>query len=68
MMEYRVICAHFGDEFHELHKWAKIGEKGAIQSVIDLNHTAEMNPNFYAKCAPYVAESREPAPWKELTT
>ncbi len=66
-MEYRVICAHFGDDSHQLHKWAKLNEKGCKQSVIDLNHQAEMQPNFYATCAPYVAQSREPEPWTELT-
>ena len=67
MMEYRIICAHFGENFHQLHKWSKLNEKGCKQSVIDLNHKAEMQPNFYSGCAPYVAQHREPVDWEVMS-
>ena len=70
-IEFRVVCAHFGDTTrHSAHKWEKRGKKGkhnAKQSVIDLNHTAEMRPdtNFYQGEAPYRVQTREVTPWQD---
>ena len=63
--EFRVVCAHFPADFHQLHKWNKLSGKHAKQSVIDLNHTAEMQPNFYATCAPYRVQTREVVEWND---
>ena len=63
--EFRVVCAHYGDAFHQLHKWSKMSAKSSKQSVIDLNHQAGMQPNFYATCAPYRAQNREMVEWNE---
>lgn len=66
-VEHRVVCAYYGENFHQLHKWPKVTAKSAIQSVIDLNHQAEMQPNFYATCAPYRVQTREVVKWTDTT-
>ena len=62
--EWRVSCTGKG-QGHRTHHWQKNDPKKARQSVIDLNHHAEMHPDtYYRVCAPYVVESREVAPWE----
>ena len=63
--EYRVVCAHFDEDFHQLHKWPKGDSARAKQSVIDLNHRAEMQPDFYVNCAPYKVQQRETQEWAD---
>jgi len=65
--EYRMVCAHFGDDFHQLHKYGRRNEKTAIQGVIDANHSAEITPGgFYnAKCAPYRMQVRPVVAWSD---
>jgi len=62
-LEYRVVCAHFDDNFHQLHRWPKMSDRSAKQSVIDLNHQADMSPNFYSACAPHHVQTREVVKW-----
>ena len=69
-MQYRMVCAHFGDDGHQLHKFDKVNLHSAKQSVIDTNHKAEVDTKPYAihaKCAPYIVETREVTLWTELT-
>ena len=65
-LEHRVVCAHFGKSTrHTSHKWAKKDKKKATQSVIDLNHHAEMvgRDHFYYNEAPYRVQIREVTAW-----
>lgn len=66
MMEFRVVCKHHPKDGHQLHRWDK-GSRGlAEQSILDLNHAAEIKrDNFYSKCAPYTLETREVSEWTE---
>ena len=67
-IEYRIVCANHGTSGHSSHALVKNDLKKAKQSVIDLNHRAEMKSNlFYGKEAPYVIETREVGPWGVLT-
>jgi len=66
MIEYRVVCANHGQRGHSTHAWKKPNLKKATQSVIDLNHDAEMNRNgYYTGEAPYRVESRTVTRWTE---
>ena len=68
--EFRVVCAHFGTRHHLAHKWDKKGKDRkhkAAQSVIDLNHSADIRPNtnFYQGEAPYRVQTREVTAWED---
>lgn len=64
-LEWRVVCARFGQRGHSTHAWKKPTEGKAVQSVIDLDHHAQMHPgSFYASEAPYQVQSREVTEWK----
>lgn len=67
MIEYRVRCAHQPDDaWHKSHTWLKISARSAVQSVIDLGHRAEVDPNnWYTGCVPYVAEMRTLGEWQD---
>ena len=66
-LEMRVVCAHFGDGTrHTTHKFPKGTMKKAQQSVIDLNHQAEMRTEgFYSNEAPYRVETRQVTAWTD---
>lgn len=66
--EYRVVCVDFGLDGHQLHKWTKLTEGRALQSVIDADHAAEVSPGgFYNRtCAPYRAQSRPITEWSDV--
>lgn len=66
-LEYRIVCAHFGDGTrHTTHKFPKGNMKKARQSVIDLNHQAEMRTEgFYSNEAPYRVQTREASAWAD---
>lgn len=67
--EFRMVCAHFGDDGHQLHKYGRRSEASAIQGVIDANHSAEQTPDgFYnKKCTPYRAQVRPVVDWDDMT-
>ena len=67
--EYRMICAHYGEDGHQLHAYLRRTEKTAIQGVIDANHSAEQTPDgFYnQKCTPYIPQVRPVVDWENLT-
>lgn len=67
-LEFRVVCNYFGTHVrHSSHKWNKMNKKKASQSVIDLNHTADVRPHtsFYQGEAPYRVQVREVSGWKD---
>lgn len=67
MMQFRVVCNHHPNDGHQLHRWDKRSRASAEQSILDLNHKAEMDrDNFYSKCAPYSLETREISEWTEI--
>ena len=52
---------------HQLHHWNKQSKASAEQSVLDLNHKADIHPgDFYASCAPYNVETREVTEWTAI--
>lgn len=62
--EYRVVCGKHGQRGHSSHTWSKGSKQKAVQSVIDLNHHAEIHPNlYYADEAPYEVQEREVGAW-----
>jgi len=64
--EHRVVCSRFGTQGHSNHNWSKPDEKKAIQTVIDLNHHADINPDhFYAQEAPYRIQQRSVTAWED---
>ncbi len=70
--EFRVVCAHYGtSNRHSTHKWNKHGkdrEHKANQSVIELNHHAEITrpgESFYRNEAPYKVQTREVGAWTD---
>ncbi len=69
MMQFRMVCAHFGQDGHQLHRFDKVNRHSAEQSVLDNNHKAEVSvDNPYAihrACAPYIVETREVSEWTE---
>lgn len=67
LVEFRVVCAHFGKDFHQLHKYPKATERGADQQVIDSNHRAEMDTQgyWYKECAPYRKQERPVTAWTD---
>lgn len=66
-MEWRVVCAYFGDDGHQLHRWTKTSERAARQTVTDANHSAEMQPDgFYNQvCTPYRPQFRPLMDWTD---
>lgn len=68
-LEYRVVCAHFGKggTRHTMHKWPKTTGKKATQSVIDLNHHADMvgKDHFYYNESPHRVQTREVTTWTD---
>ena len=68
-MQYRMGCAYFGDDGHQLHRFNKVSLRSANQSVTDANYKAEVDTKPYAiytKCAPYIVETREVTLWTEI--
>ena len=66
--EYQMVCAHYGDDGHQQHRWPKGTEARVEQAVIDANHKAEMgHPAYvYQGCAPYRAQYRPLMDWADL--
>ena len=62
--EWRMVCAKYDDDGHQLHKYEKSTRHKAEQSVIDANHRADMDEGyFYEGCAPYEVQSRPRQDW-----
>lgn len=68
MNEYRMVCAHYGQDGHQLHHYLRRTAETAAQGVIDANHRADMDGDgFYnKKCTPYVAQVRPVVEWEAL--
>ena len=69
-MEYRMVCARFGQDGHQLHRFVKVNRHSAEQSVTDANHKAEVESGsypIYKMCAPYNIEAREVSEWGDAT-
>ena len=74
-VEYRVVCAHFGQRDHRQHSWPKRDLAKAEQAVIDLDHHNEqlaerptMSPTakrWYAGESPYRVQVRTVTPWED---
>ena len=66
--EYMMVCARFGQDGHQLHKWPKLTEERVNQAVKNANHSADMHPEgFYNRvCAPYVPMVRPIVEWVSL--
>ena len=73
-VEYRVVCAHFGQLDHRTHHWPKRTLEKAEQSVIDLEHKATVNVDlsrvvtakrWYAAEVPYRVQVRTVTPWED---
>ena len=66
--EYRIVCALFGQDGHQLHRWPKLSEERALQAVTNANHSADQHPDgFYNRvCAPYVAQYRPLMDWTDV--
>ncbi len=66
--EYRMVCAHYGQDGHQLHHYPRRTVGTVKQGVIDANHAAEISPNgFYnKKCTPYVPQVRPIVEWEVL--
>ncbi len=74
MMEYRIRCALYGEPGHQLHQFYKVSEGSALRTADGRNHQGELDAKkppseryMDHTCTPYVPESREPTPWKEIT-
>ena len=65
--EIRVVCANHGQAGHADHAWNRPTLAKAKQSVIDLDHRAEMNRTaYYHHEAPYRIETREVGAWTNV--
>jgi hypothetical protein len=69
--EIRIVCANYGKKgqsSHSSHAWNKTTMAKAKQSLIDLDHRAELHPNsYYANEAPYRIQVREVTAWKDAS-
>lgn len=68
MLEYRIVCAHFGSADHGSHAWPKRDLEKARQSKIDLDHHASIqSSSWYRREAPYDVQTREVEEWATVT-
>ena len=75
-MEYRVVCAAYGQLDHRMHHWPKRDLAKAEQAVIDADHHNEqlaerptMSPTakrWYAGESPYRVQFRSVSAWADV--
>ena len=65
--EYRMVCAYYGQDAHQLHHYPKRSFEKVEQAVIDANHKAEMSKDeyWYQECAPYKGQVRPVSEWAD---
>lgn len=73
MMEYRVVCALFGDDGHQFHRYPKYSLESAERTVLERNHKAELDADKPVKerymdhvCAPYRAQQSPVSEWENI--
>jgi len=68
--EVRIVCVNYGKKgqgHHSSHTHGKRDLATAKQSVVDLDHHAEMHPtSYYSREVPYRIQTREVSKWGDV--